>query len=55
MKRYSNFYVDDWGEQYVGKSQSTIAVYDVGANEFKILDRLPTNLTPAHVIRSKIF
>ena len=45
----AQFTVDEWGEQYVGKSESTIAVFDVDTNEIRTLDNLPKDYIPSQV------
>ena len=49
LKKYSNFYSDDWGEQYVGKCQSVIVVFDLKSTELKVLDTIPNDYSPAQV------
>jgi hypothetical protein len=41
--------VDDWGEQLIGKSESTIAIFDLNTNEVKVLDQLPKDYSPSQV------
>ena len=48
-EKYANFFKDDWGEQYVGKAESCIAVYDLASSEVKVLDKLPRNIVPAQL------
>lgn len=49
-EKYSNQYVDEWGEQLIGKSKSTIAVFDIKSNELKIIDNIPDDYSPANVL-----
>ncbi len=41
--------MDDWGEQLIGKSESTIAIFDLNTNEVKVLDQLPKDYSPSQV------
>ncbi|CAF0768632.1 unnamed protein product [Brachionus calyciflorus] len=46
-EKYANYHRDEWGEQYVGKSQSTIALYDLETKDLKVLENLPEDFAPA--------
>ena len=48
-KKYANYYVDDWGEQYVGKNQAVISILSLDSMEISILDNLPEDYTPGQV------
>ena len=44
-QKYANFYVDEWGEQYVGKSQSIISIFSLETLKIEILNKLPHDYT----------
>lgn len=48
-QKYGNYYADDWGEQYVGKSQAVIALFCAESLDVKILENLPEDYTPGQV------
>ncbi|RNA06385.1 acylamino-acid-releasing enzyme-like [Brachionus plicatilis] len=45
-QKYGNYHRDEWGEQYVGKAQSIIAVYDLDSDDVHILDNVPKGFAP---------
>jgi acylaminoacyl-peptidase len=47
QEKYSNHYVDEWGEQNIGKSQSVIAIFDLNTHEVKIVENLPADVCPS--------
>lgn len=49
FKKYANYYSDDWGEQYVGKSQSVISLFCTESLEIRVLENLPEDYAPAQV------
>jgi len=48
-QKYANYYVDDWGEQYVGKNQAVISILSLDSMEISILDNLPEDYTPGQI------
>ena len=45
-EKYSNDYVDSWGEQNVEKSQSVIAIFDLETHELNVVENLPNDICP---------
>lgn len=48
-QKYGKYYEDDWGEQYVGKSQGVISVLCTDSLELKVLENMPEDYTPGQV------
>lgn len=50
MQGEQNLYDDNWGEQMSPKSQSVIVVCDIVDKTIRILEGLPEDVCPGHVV-----
>jgi acylaminoacyl-peptidase len=46
-EKYSNVYIDSWGEQNIDKVHSIIAIFDLNSLEVNVIENIPNDVCPS--------